>query len=287
VRRRRTWHTRTIRAAVLRVPGGPLVIEQLELDGPRDDEVLVRLVASGICRTDIDLCEAGISGAAVLGHEGAGIVDEIGKSVRGVKRGDHVVLSYQSCGHCRPCNDGHPAHCRHFWDLNFGFRRLDGSNALQASGVRGHFFGQSSFATHALATTRNLVKVAKTLPLDLLAPLGCGLQTGAGTVLKSLAVEAGASVAIFGTGTVGLAAVMAARIVGAAPIARWTSIRHVSPSPVSSGQLTASTTAMPTSPGGSRGSPAAGSIMCWRSPATPRSPVSLATSSTLGDAWRC
>ncbi len=194
------------------------MLEELELEGPRDDEVLVRLVASGICRTDIDFCEAGVSGAAVLGHEGAGIVQEIGKSVRGVTRGDHVVLSYQSCGHCRPCEHGHPADCRHFWDLNFGFRRLDGSNALEASGVRGHFFGQSSFATHALATKRNLVKVAKTLPLDLLAPLGCGLQTGAGTVMNSLAVEAGTSVAIFGTGTVGLAAVMAARIVGAAPI---------------------------------------------------------------------
>lgn len=194
------------------------MLEELELEGPRDDEVLVRLVASGICRTDIDFCEAGVSGAVVLGHEGAGIVQEIGKSVRGVTRGDHVVLSYQSCGHCRPCEHGHPADCRHFWDLNFGFRRLDGSNALEASGVRGHFFGQSSFATHALATRRNLVKVARTLPLDLLAPLGCGLQTGAGTVMNSLAVEAGTSVAIFGTGTVGLAAVMAARIVGAAPI---------------------------------------------------------------------
>lgn len=124
----------------------------------------------------------------------------------------------RSCGHCAPCARGHPANCRHFWELNFGFARRDGSNALSGSGVRGHFFGQSSFATHTLATERNLVKVPKTLPLDLLAPLGCGLQTGAGTVMNSLAVEAGASVAIFGTGSVGLAAVMAARIVGADPI---------------------------------------------------------------------
>src|SRR5207244_8876172 len=96
-----------------------------------------------------------------------------------------------------------PAQCEHFWDLNFGFARLDGSNALAPSGVRGHFFGQSSFATHALATERSVVKVAKKLPLELLAPLGCGLQTGAATVIKSLAVEAGASVAVFGTGSVG------------------------------------------------------------------------------------
>jgi aryl-alcohol dehydrogenase len=215
---RRAPRTRSIRAAVLRQPGAPLTIEELALEGPRDDEVLVRLAASGICRTDIHFCESGAGGAVVLGHEGAGVVEEAGKSVEGVSRGDHVVLSYQSCGGCQPCADGRPADCRHFWELNFGFQRLDGSNALDRNGVRGHFFGQSSFATHALATERNLVKVANTLPLDLLAPLGCGLQTGAATVLNSLAVQAGASLAVFGTGSVGLAAVMAGRIAGADPI---------------------------------------------------------------------
>jgi len=154
----------------------------------------------------------------VLGHEGAGVVAEVGKDVKAVKPGDHVVLSYQSCGHCRQCRQGRPAHCEHFWEANFDFARLDGSNAYERSGVRGHFFGQSSFATHTLATERNLVKVASDLPLELLAPLGCGFQTGAGTVLNSLNVPQGASIAIFGTGAVGLAAVMAARIVGAAPI---------------------------------------------------------------------
>ena len=159
-----------------------------------------------------------MSGAVVLGHEGAGVVEEVGKAVKSVRRGDHVVLSYSSCGHCPACEDGHPAGCRHLWELNFGFARLDGSNALAASGVRGHFFGQSSFATHTLANERNLVKVGKSLPLDLLAPLGCGLQTGAGTVMNSLAVKPGSSIAIFGTGSVGLAAVMAARVVGADPV---------------------------------------------------------------------
>src|SRR5919206_500141 len=218
LRRPRTPRPRMIRAAVLRRPGLPLTIEELELEAPRDDEVLVRLVASGICHTDVDFCEAWASGPVVLGHEGAGIVEEVGQAVRNVRRGDHVVLSYQSCGHCDACKKGHPTDCRHFWDLNFGFARLDGSNALERSGVRGHFFGQSSFATHTLATERNLVRVDKALPLELLAPLGCGLQTGAGTVMNSLAVKAGSSVAIFGTGAVGLAAVMAARIVGADPI---------------------------------------------------------------------
>ena len=209
-----------IQAAVLRKKGGPLNIESLQMEGPRDDEVLVRIVASGICRTDIGICEDWDSAdtPVVLGHEGAGLVEQVGKQVKGVTIGDHVVLSYQSCGHCRECRSGHPTDCERFWEANFGFERLDGSNAMQRSGVRGHFFGQSSFATHSLATEHNLVKVPKDLPLEMLAPLGCGMQTGAGTVMNSLKVSKGASIAIFGTGSVGLAAVMAARIVEADPI---------------------------------------------------------------------
>jgi aryl-alcohol dehydrogenase len=209
-----------IQAAVLRRKGGPLKIESLEMEGPRDEEILVRLVASGICHTDIAFCDGWeeADNAVVLGHEGAGVVERVGKKLKSLKRGDHVVLSYQSCGHCTQCRGGHPAHCQHFYEANFGFQRLDGSNALQRSGVRGHFFGQSSFATHCLATERNLVKVSKDLPLEILSPLGCGLQTGAGTVMNSLKVSAGASIAVFGTGAVGLAAVMAARLVGAHPI---------------------------------------------------------------------
>ncbi len=210
-----------IRAAVLRRRGGPLKIETLEMEGPREDEVLVRIVASGICHTDISYIDAwydASEGPLVLGHEGAGVVEQVGKKVKGVRRGDHVVLSYQSCGRCRPCRGGRPADCLYLYDLNFGFKRPDGSNALHRSGARGHFFGQSSFASHSLATERNLVKVPKNLPLETLAPLGCGLQTGAGTVMNSLAVRAGESIAVFGTGAVGLAAVMAARIAGAGPI---------------------------------------------------------------------
>ena len=213
--------TLEIHAAVLRRRGGPLEIETIEMDAPGEEEVLVRLVASGICRTDIDFIDAWYSagdGELVLGHEGAGVVVEVGGRVQDVRRGDHVVLSYQSCGRCLPCRQGHPFCCERFWEANFGFARLDGSNALWRSGVRGHFFGQSSFATHTLATERNLVKVDRGLSLEMLAPLGCGLQTGAGTVLNSLAVPAGKSIAIFGTGSVGLAAVMAARLVGADPV---------------------------------------------------------------------
>src|ERR1019366_1638802 len=128
-----------IRAAVLREPGCPLKIERLEMEGPRDDEVLVRLVASGICHTDIDFCESGGSGPVVLGHEGAGVVERIGKAVKGTKPGDHVVLSSQYCGRCQPCQRGYQAGCQRFWEANFDFARLDGTNALRG-GVRGHFF---------------------------------------------------------------------------------------------------------------------------------------------------
>jgi aryl-alcohol dehydrogenase len=211
-------HVHKIQAAVLRQNRNQLKIESLELEGPREEEVLVRLVASGICHTDISFCDDWNESPVVLGHEGAGVVEEVGESLTTVKRGDHVVLSYQSCGQCPECRRGHPTGCERFWEANFGFARLDGSNALEHSGVRGHFFGQSSFATHTLATERNLVQVSKDLPLELLAPLGCGLQTGAGTVMNSLRVQSGASIAVFGTGAVGLAAVMAARIVEANPI---------------------------------------------------------------------
>ncbi len=217
---RSTQETVQIQAAVTRDRARPLQIERLELEGPRDDEVLVRIVAAGVCHTDIGTHErwGPKDQPAVLGHEGAGIVERIGKNIRKLKVGDRVVLSFASCGQCVQCQNGQPWLCQHFMDLNFGFRRLDGSNALQRNGVRGHFFGQSSFATYSLATEQNAVKVPSDLDLTMLGPLGCGLQTGAGTVINTLAVRPGTSIAVFGTGAVGLAAVMAAKIVGASPI---------------------------------------------------------------------
>jgi aryl-alcohol dehydrogenase len=211
---------RNIRAAVVRKKDGPLKIETLRMEGPQDTEALIRTVASGVCHTDISLVHHWeiSDGPLVLGHEGAGIVELVGEKVKAFRPGDHVVLSYQSCGTCPACKSGRPTKCRRFYELNFGFHRLDGSNALEQSGVRGHFLGQSSFSNYMLATERNMVKVSKKLPLQILAPLGCGIQTGAGTILNMLHVQKGESVAIFGTGAVGLAAVMAARIVGAHPI---------------------------------------------------------------------
>ncbi len=163
-----------IRAAVLRQRGGPFVIDSLQMDAPREDEVLVRVVASGVCHTDIAMAGAwdGSIGPVVLGHEGAGVVEQTGSAVTRVQPGDHVVLSYASCGDCAACQAGRPARCERLGELHFGFQRADGSNALWRSGVRGHFSRQSSFATHLLATERNAVVVPGDMPLETLAPLG-------------------------------------------------------------------------------------------------------------------
>src|SRR3954468_5552008 len=206
-----------ITAAVVDEKSAPFELRELELEAPRSDEVLVRIVATGICQTDLHVRdqEYPVPLPAVLGHEGAGVVEAVGETVTSVGPGDHVILSYQACGHCRPCLQGRYSYCERAFEANFGGARLDGSNSLRNGGgpeVHGHFFGQSSFATHSLATERNVVKVPRDVPLELLGPLGCGLQTGAGAVLNSLRVPAGASLAVLGSGAVGLAAIMAAKV---------------------------------------------------------------------------
>ena len=210
------------RAAVLRAPGAPLRIEEVELDGPRDGEVLVRVAATGICHTDLDAAAGRVPLPlpAVLGHEGAGVVEAVGAGVKDLAPGDHVVLSFDSCGACATCAADRPAYCERFHALNHSGRRRDGSATMSQAGadVHGSFLGQSSFATYAIASTRNAVRVDADLPLELLAPLGCGVQTGAGAVLNVLRPEPGAGIAVFGLGAVGLAAVMAARLAGCATI---------------------------------------------------------------------
>jgi aryl-alcohol dehydrogenase len=185
--------------------------------------VLVRVVATGVCHTDIIIRDQYYPSPlpAVLGHEGSGVVEAVGSDVAGVAVGDHVVMSFMSCGTCRPCQSGHPGHCGSFFELNFGGGRADGSSAscdAHGHALHDHFFGQSSFGTYAIAHERNVVKVDKDAPLELLGPLGCGIQTGAGAVLSALAVKPGSSFAAFGSGAVGLSAVMAARVAGATTI---------------------------------------------------------------------
>src|SRR5262245_31404181 len=206
-----------IRAAVATAKSEPFAIEALEIDDPRDDEVLVRMVGVGICHTDLIVRDQYYPTPlpAVLGHEGAGVVERVGARVTKVQPGDHVVLSYLSCGTCPNCQRGQMFYCPQLFALNFGGGRLDGSKALRRrdSAISSHFFGQSSFATRAIANQRNAVKVSPDAPLHLLGPLGCGIQTGAGAVMNSLNPRAGSSIAVFGAGAVGTSAIMAARAV--------------------------------------------------------------------------
>jgi aryl-alcohol dehydrogenase len=207
-----------VTAAVLREPGKPFQLEEVALEAPRADEVLVRLVATGICHTDL-VAAAGADPAGspmVFGHEGAGVVEAVGAEVSAVAPGDHVVLSYAWCGQCANCVKGRMSYCESFLLLNYFGTRADGSSAMSRTGqqINGHFFGQSSWATHTVTTERNVVRVPDDLPFEYLAPLGCGVQTGAGVVLNVLKPEPGSSLAVFAAGGVGLSAVMAAAIAG-------------------------------------------------------------------------
>jgi aryl-alcohol dehydrogenase len=211
-----------IKAAVVREKGAPLTIETLELEDPRDDEILVRVVATGVCHTDVVVRDGLLPTPhpVVLGHEGAGVVERVGRNVTKVAPGDAVVMTYDSCGSCPACAAHAQSYCHAFFPRNFFATRPDGSSALSKDGARvhGNFFGQSSFATYALCRASNVVKVPADAPLELLGPLACGVQTGAGAVMNALRVPAGASFAVFGAGSVGLSAVMAARVVGATTI---------------------------------------------------------------------
>jgi aryl-alcohol dehydrogenase len=210
--------TRTT-AAIVNAAGAPFLLEAVDLDEPRPREARVRLVATGLCHTDLS-AQAGhlpFPLPGVLGHEGAGVVEAVGAEVTGVEVGDHVLASFSSCGECPDCLAGRPAYCRHFHARNlFGGSRPDGSATIRRAGepVHGHFFGQSTLARHALIDERSLVRVSPEAPLSTLAPLGCGIQTGAGAVLNALRPGPEATLAVFGAGAVGCAAIMAAAILG-------------------------------------------------------------------------
>jgi len=205
-----------IQAAVTRTQGAPFSIEEVRLSGPESNEILVRVVATGVCHTDAVGRDLAVSPyPVVLGHEGAGVVEKVGANVTSVAVGDHVVMSFAHCGHCDNCLTGHPTVCATFNELNFGGRMEDSTARLhQGATELSTFFGQSSFASHAVVHERNMVKVDKDVDLALLGPLGCGIQTGAGTVLNRLKPAFGTSIAVYGCGAVGLSAIMAAKIAG-------------------------------------------------------------------------
>jgi aryl-alcohol dehydrogenase len=209
-------------AALLEEVDAPLRLEQVEIGPPGEGEILVRMRGVGICHTDISAQNGTfpLPLPSVLGHEGAGVVEAVGPGVNTLQVGDHVALSFDHCGECSHCSDGHPAYCDAFAPMNYFGTRLDGTVTMHRGDeeVYGSWFGQSSFATHAIASVHNAVKVPADLPLELLGPLGCGFQTGAGSVINVMGAKSGEGIIVFGLGAVGLGALMAAKAVGCDPI---------------------------------------------------------------------
>ncbi len=206
-----------IKAAVTYTKGEKFKIEEVEISKPKQNEILIKMVACGVCHTDAVARDQLIPVPlpAVLGHEGSGIVKEVGLGVKGIKPGDHVVLSFSSCGYCENCLTGRPYVCINFNDLNFGGIMNDGTKRLkQGEQEISTFFGQSSFATYVVTNEKNVVVIDKDVELEIMGPLGCGFQTGAGTVLNGLKPEFGTSLAVFGMGSVGLTAIMGAKLAG-------------------------------------------------------------------------
>ena len=216
-----------IRAAVLNAIGAkapyaeskPLTIEEVELQGPGHGEVLVKIGAAGLCHSDLSV----INGdrprpmPMALGHEAAGVVEELGEGVTDLQRGDHVVLVFvPSCGHCGPCAEGRPALCEPGAAANGAGTLLSGGRRLSRNGEAiNHHLGCSVFAEYATVSRRSVVKIDRELPLDEAALFGCAVLTGVGAVVNTAQVRAGASVAVIGLGGVGLASLLGARAAGA------------------------------------------------------------------------
>jgi Zn-dependent alcohol dehydrogenase len=212
------------RAAVLEQLNTPLVIEEVDLDEPKDGEVLVKMIATGVCHTDLHCIKGDLAAPlpVVLGHEGAGIVEKVGAHVTTVQPGDKVVVTVAPyCGKCPACMMGVPTSCETIpqtamlmGTMGDGTKRLKRKNGDELN----HFMAQSSFAEYAVVEESAAVKVRDDAPLDVACLLGCGATTGIGAVINKARVKAGSSVAVFGCGGVGLATIMAARLVGAQPI---------------------------------------------------------------------
>ncbi len=210
-----------IKAALAREKG-KVAIEELELGAPRRGEVLVKLVASGICHTDFTTMnlEVPTTLPMVLGHEGVGIVEQVGEGVKDLAAGDHVILSFPSCGCCESCLQGRPYACDDSTNLFFSGFYADGDRRITDSkGEKvGALFGQGSFADHCVIAARNAVKVDPEVELKSLCSLACGAQTGAGAVLNKMKPMPGDSLVVFGCGAVGISALMAGKLAGCSTI---------------------------------------------------------------------
>ncbi|HSY78632.1 MAG TPA: Zn-dependent alcohol dehydrogenase [Verrucomicrobiae bacterium] len=208
-----------MKAAVFHGPNLPLSIEDVELDKPQDREVLIKTVASGVCHSDLHFVDGfyPYPAPAVLGHEAAGIIEEVGKQVTYVKPGDHVICCLSVfCGNCEQCMSGHPNRCSN----KSATQRnpADKPRISQKGKPVNQFLDISSYCEKMLLHENAVVKIREDLPLDRAALIGCGVTTGVGAVLNTAKIEPGSTVAVFGAGGVGLAAIQGARIAGARKI---------------------------------------------------------------------
>ncbi len=211
-----------ITAAIVNSVNEDYQMEEITLGEINPDEVIVKIVATGICHSDeaLRIGDAEFPMPAVLGHEGAGIIEKVGAAVKNFNVGDQVVMAYNYCGTCASCRTGHPSSCNQWAALNFAGTRQDGSHTFfKEDGTPiSNFFTQSSFATYTITNANNLILIDPDEDLRLFGPLGCGLLSGFGTVVNGLQPKTSSSIAVFGTGAVGLGALMTAKIEGCSTI---------------------------------------------------------------------
>jgi Zn-dependent alcohol dehydrogenase len=212
-----------MKAVVLRAPGRPVAVEDVELDPPKAEEVLVRVAAAGVCHSDVRLADGELGDGRwpmVLGHEGAGVVEAVGDGVVHVAPGDHVAFSFvPACRTCRACRSGRPNLCEVAGANGFAGTLMDGTGRLHANGeTLQHGLMTACFAEHAVVAAAGAVPIPAELPLWQAALLGCGVVTGIGAVRNVAKVASGDSVCVIGCGGVGLQVIAGARLAGAAPI---------------------------------------------------------------------
>ncbi|MBK8019668.1 MAG: Zn-dependent alcohol dehydrogenase [Betaproteobacteria bacterium] len=210
------------RAAVLNEVGAPLAVQTLELGELAADDVLVKIRASGLCHTDLEVMQGSLPYPLpiVLGHEGAGVVEAVGSGVTGVRPGDHVILSWNPhCGHCFYCERDQPILCEPFTRHQPRGLLLDGTTRLRRGGQPVHHYSvTSTHAQYTVVPQSGAIPIPREMPFDRACIIGCGVMTGVGAVVRKARLEAGASVAVIGCGAVGLNAVQGARLAGAGRI---------------------------------------------------------------------
>ena len=212
-----------MRAVVFTNPREPVQVREVDLDRPGPGEVTVAIAAAGVCHSDLHVRRGdwAVPAPLVMGHEGAGVITEVGPGVRALSEGDHVVLSWIApCGQCRYCLAGHPARCKVAATVvGPGGVLMDGTSRLSLDGQRiAHYLGVSSFAERAVVPASGAIRIRDDAPLDVVALIGCAVATGVGAVLNTAAVEPGAVVAVIGCGGVGLSVVQGARLARAGRI---------------------------------------------------------------------